>query len=149
MPINNQKTEREISAGVIVYRDTKEGLKFLLLYHGKGYWNFPKGHLDKGEKNIQAAFRELEEETGITKKNLILEERFKTNEKFFFVKNKNQKVFKIVTLFLALSKTEKVMISHEHEGYGWFLYKDAVKLLKYKESRSVLEKANNFLKTKT
>ena len=31
---------------------------------GDGYWGFPKGHLEEGETPIQAAIREVQEETG-------------------------------------------------------------------------------------
>ena len=31
-----------------------------------GYWGFPKGHLEKGEKPLEAALREVSEETGFT-----------------------------------------------------------------------------------
>ena len=31
---------------------------------GDGYWGFPKGHLEEGENPIQAAIREVQEETG-------------------------------------------------------------------------------------
>lgn len=50
----------------------------LLLRRGKtapyapGLWNFPGGHIDKGETAIDAARRECEEEAGITPQNLTL-----------------------------------------------------------------------------
>ncbi|GIW24026.1 NUDIX hydrolase [Meiothermus sp.] len=39
--------------------------KVLLIRDRQGYWCFPKGHLDEGERLEQAALREVEEETGI------------------------------------------------------------------------------------
>mgnify|MGYP001468667523 CR=1 FL=1 len=35
------------------------------------FWQMPQGGIDKGEKNLNAAIRELEEETGIKKVELI------------------------------------------------------------------------------
>src|SRR5579863_10064232 len=32
-------TAREISAGIVVFRRTPEGPRFLILYHGGEYWN--------------------------------------------------------------------------------------------------------------
>ena len=61
---------KEISAGIIIYRKTLEGVKFLLLYHGGGYWNFPKGKIEAEEKSFQAALREIREETGLIKQDL-------------------------------------------------------------------------------
>jgi len=40
---------REISAGIIIYRRTLKGPKFLLLYHGNNYWNFPKGKIENAK----------------------------------------------------------------------------------------------------
>jgi len=37
----------------------------LVLHHAAGAWVFPKGHLEPGEKPLQAALREVEEEAGI------------------------------------------------------------------------------------
>ncbi len=38
---------------------------------GTACWQFPQGGIDQGEKPLAAAFRELEEETGINKKHVI------------------------------------------------------------------------------
>lgn len=155
--------EREISAGIIIYRKTIEGLKFLILYHGRGYWNFPKGRIENEEKSLQAALREVEEETGILKNDMKLVHNFKAYEKFTFwrsanrdinnaqrgvkTKNPSEKIFKIVIFYLAETKKAAVKISNKHEeGYGWFTYKEAVKILsKYKDSQRVLTQVNNFL----
>lgn len=141
---------REISAGIIIYRKTKEGLKFLLLYHGGGYWNFPKGKIEAEEKSFQAALRETKEETGLGNGDIIIDQRFKAYEKFVFWRGhgaKKQKVFKVVIFYLAEAKKPQIGISYEHDGYGWFTYKEAMKiLLKYKDSQRVLKQANDLLK---
>ena len=71
------ETTKEISAGIIVYRRTKDGPKFLLLYHGGSYWNFPKGHIEGEEKSLEAALRETVEETGLKQEDLKIRNRFK------------------------------------------------------------------------
>ena len=38
--------------------------QFLLMEH-KDRWDLPKGHVDSGETDLEAAYRELQEETGI------------------------------------------------------------------------------------
>ncbi|MBI1838757.1 MAG: NUDIX domain-containing protein [Candidatus Colwellbacteria bacterium] len=144
---------REISAGIIVYRRTLTGPKFLLLYHGGHYWNFPKGHLEGESENketsLRAAIRETAEETGISETDLKIRSSFKTHEKYVFFSGKNQ-IFKIVIFYLAETKIREVKISEEHEGFGWFLYKDARQLLKsYKDSEAVLKKANDFIREKS
>lgn len=147
---------KEISAGIIIYRKTKDGLKFLILYHGRGYWNFPKGKIQSEEKSLQAALREIWEETGLHSNDLKIIGGFKTYEKFSFWKclgNKNVKVFKIIILYLAETK-EKVIDIHDlksenepQEGYAWFTYREALGVLaKYKNSQRALIRAADFLR---
>ena len=52
-----------LSCGVIVRRVSGE----LLLCHatGRNYWDIPKGLRDPGESSVNAALRELREETGL------------------------------------------------------------------------------------
>lgn len=54
-----------LSCGVVLARQCDEGWLTLLLraYH---HWDFPKGLREDGEESLQAALRELAEETGIT-----------------------------------------------------------------------------------
>ncbi|TSC59538.1 MAG: NUDIX hydrolase [Parcubacteria group bacterium Gr01-1014_107] len=141
---SREEKNREVSAGMIIYRRTKSGLKFLLLYHGNGHWNFPKGRLESGEKDIQAALREVGEETGIRQQYLSLDKSFKKTDKYFF-KRGGKGVFKVVVFFLARAKSDKVKVSWEHDGYGWFLCQDAIKILKYQSSVNILEQAYKFL----
>ena len=131
---------REVSAGIIIYRKTPEGPRFLLLYHGKNHWSFPKGHIEEGEKSFRAALREVQEETGLRPRELNLREFFKIHDKFFLWKD-GRRVFKIVTLYLAETVNPRVQISHEHQGYGWFLYKEALKVAKYDSVRRILKRA--------
>jgi hypothetical protein len=45
-------------------------------------------------------------------------------------------------LYLAETRNRHIRVSHEHDGFGWFSYKEAVKLLaKYKDSVDLLKKA--------
>ena len=142
--------QREISAGIIIYkrekdRDEKIETKYLLLYHGRGYWNFPKGKLEQGELSYQAAFREVLEETGIPSKSLRLEKNFKMTDKYVY-QREGQKYFKIVIFFLAQAEKPEIKLSYEHEGYGWFLHKDAQKLLKHHNIRDILRKGHEYLR---
>lgn len=57
-------TVDKLSCGVVLARATDDGFVTLLLraYH---HWDFPKGLMEDGEEPLQAALRELREETGI------------------------------------------------------------------------------------
>ena len=53
------------SAGIIVIDKTTDEATVLCV-RAYSNWDFPKGQLDKGESHIEAAVRELEEETTLT-----------------------------------------------------------------------------------
>lgn len=52
-------------------------------------WGFPRGKISKGEKDLDCALRELEEETGFDASNLIDEDEFVERT----IKGKNYKIF--------------------------------------------------------
>lgn len=141
---------REISAGIIIYRKTLEGPRFLILYHGRDYWNFPKGKIESEERSFQTALREIREETGITRNELKFQEYFKVFENFTFWR-KNEKVYKTITFYLAETNRKAIKISDEkkgqpQEGFAWFTYKEALKVLaNHKDIMRVLKQAYDFL----
>ena len=145
---SKEKITREISAGFIVYRQTQEGPKFLVLYHGHNYWNFPKGKIESEEGSLDAALRETQEETGLGKKDIRIIQPFKAYERFTFRSRRgNGKVFKVVIFYLAETRNPHIKLSDEHEGYGWFTFREGAKLLgRYRDSQRVLDEANRFLK---
>ncbi len=53
------------AAGAVVFRRTERGLRLLVLRAYKN-WDFPKGMIEPGETELDAARRECTEETGIT-----------------------------------------------------------------------------------
>ncbi len=57
-------TEELLSCGIVLARPTDDGYRTLLLraWH---HWDFPKGLMEGGESPIDAAQREVLEETGI------------------------------------------------------------------------------------
>ncbi len=59
------------SAGVLFYRQGRDGLEVLLVhpsgnYNRKAPWGIPKGEPDAGEEREAAARRETQEEVGVT-----------------------------------------------------------------------------------
>jgi 8-oxo-dGTP diphosphatase len=55
------------AAGGLVHRRRDDGVEEVLLVHRPAYddWSFPKGKLEAGESEEDAAAREVEEETGL------------------------------------------------------------------------------------
>lgn len=141
----------EISAGIIIYRKTKDGPRFLLLYNSGSYWNFPKGKLE-GESNFKAALREVREETGLLPEELRFRHWFKVRDEFMFMRNK-QEVFKTVTYYLAETNNPVVKVKmstedrskEQHYGYGWFLYRDALRMLIHPNLKKNLKKSYDII----
>lgn len=54
------------AGGGVVWRRGPRGLEVLLVHRPRyDDWSFPKGKADPGESDLQAALREVEEETGL------------------------------------------------------------------------------------
>ena len=146
-PIQDPGTGREVSSGIIIFRKVVQECQFLLLYYGHSQWTFPRGKIEKEERSFAAALRETAEETGFSRNDLRFIEYFKTYENWTFVKN-NKKIFKTVIFYLAETNKKHVRIEERSQGYGWFTYREALKIFsgpKNSENRKVITKANNFL----
>jgi len=139
----------EKSAGAVIFRKEGNKIYYLLLHYPSNakapreYWDFPKGHIEKGEKIEETVKREVKEETGL--KDIKLIEGFKEWIKYFF-KFKGKNIFKIVTFFLAETKTKTVKVSFEHIGFKWLPYEEAIEKLTFKNAKDILKKANDYLK---
>ena len=136
--------KKERSAGVVAFR-SKPSLQVLLIKHSQmGHWDFPKGWIEKGESEREAALREAKEEAGLTKLKLI--PGFKHSYHYFY-KLEGQLVSKDITFFLAeVPKGTKIKLSWEHSDYKWLSFGEAIELVKFKESKTLLEKSWEFLK---
>jgi len=133
----------EKSCGVVVYHTAKSGTnEILLLHYPEGHWDFPKGHIEEGEEDLETALRELEEETGISDAEIINE--FKEKMHYFFTK-KEGTISKTVCFFLAKNKHKNVKISHEHVDFEWMSYNEALERLTFENARVILKKAKQFL----
>ena len=55
-----------VSAGGVVFRDAEGGIEIVLITTDEEFrWQLPKGLIDEGETEEQAALREVSEETGV------------------------------------------------------------------------------------
>ena len=146
---------KEKSAGAIIFRMENGIPYYLLLHYGTGHWEFTKGHIEGEESEEETTRREVAEETGI--KDLKILPGFKKYIKYFFkqyVKNVSEKdrkagktpwVFKLVTFFIAETKTKEIKISSEHKGFLWLPIEEAIKKTTFKNSKKLLKEADEFI----
>ncbi len=115
------------SSGFLVFRKTQGNLgllqqmtplEFLLMQHAER-WDLPKGHLDPGESQKQAAIRELTEETGIQENSIRIDPDFVFTSQYW-VNYDGERRLKELTVFLALLIQEWEITPTEHLGFRWF-----------------------------
>ena len=92
----------------------------LLQNSGRGDWGLPKGHMEKGESQMQTALRELHEETGIDENQIHPDHDYKHTLNYSFRSKKGKAVNKDAVYFRAHCTEElAVTLSDEHTTYVW------------------------------
>lgn len=134
----------ELSAGAVIFRHRQE-IEFLLLRHPGGHWDFPKGHVEEGESDLQAATREVNEETGLPASELRVHPGFLATNKYSFRRGR-QAVQKTVRFFLMEALSGDVRLSDEHTGYAWLPVRDAREQITYENAKRILEQAWQFMR---
>lgn len=130
---------------IVVYSKIKGKTEYLILkrkLHWKG-WEFPKGGIEKSEKELSAVKRELKEETGLS---AIKIKKFEEKGKYDYNKKlsdrkgiKGQKY----RLYSAEVKKAKLKLDKlEHSGHKWLSFKEAYKKLKWSNQKKCLAVVN-------
>lgn len=140
--------QRHKSAGVIVFRRAGDECLFLLTLSKltkRALWEFPKGGVEKGETLIQAALRELSEETGIDESEVALVPDFQKTEDYRFTAGDDGQrtlIHKQVTYFLGETTKSAVTLSlRENSEFAWLPLPDALKRLRYSKRKKLLLEA--------
>lgn len=130
----------ESSCGAVVYHIIDNHTRFLLIKNKRsGNWCFPKGHIEKGESNEDAAVREVLEETGI---HIKIHNGFESISKYKIRGTINKMVF----IFIASTDDVNTVIQEEEiEDYVWLPYSKAMTYLSFDNDRMILRKAHKFL----
>ena len=115
-----------LSCGFVIVRETDDGCLTLMLraWH---HWDFPKGLREEGEEALEAAVREVGEETGISDLQLAWGERFLDTGPYSRGKT--------ARYYLASSKTAEVVMGlspetgePEHHEWRWVTFDEAYDL---------------------
>jgi 8-oxo-dGTP pyrophosphatase MutT (NUDIX family) len=141
----------QLAAGVVLFREEHGERKYLLVRSAltrRPIWEFPKGGVEEGETDAQAAERELQEEAGVGVEDYRVLDGFREEERYVFTQGKGEGrtlIIKRVAYFLAEALTAEVRISHEAEDFRWVSFDEAQRLLRFPGKRIVLERADALL----
>ena len=85
-------------------------------------WDLPKGHMDRGETEIETALRELVEETGIANSDIQIDNKFRFEHSYTVRVKKFKFEPREKTLVVFLAELLRPVELHvtEHSGYDWF-----------------------------
>lgn len=130
----------ECSCGAIVYRIINGETRFLLIKNRRSLnWGFPKGHMERGEGELETAYREILEETGIRAR-FLPDFRYKSEYSI------QGRIEKKVIIFLATTDDTSTIIQREEiEEYLWLKYDKAMNSLKFPNDKYLLTKAKEYL----
>ena len=102
-----------------MFRRSERGVRLLVLRAYRN-WDFPKGLVEPGENELDAARREVAEETGLAELDFPFGDEFR--ETVPYAGNK------VARYYLAQANAEKVELSEHHE-YRWVGFDEAEELL--------------------
>ncbi|KAG0712521.1 Bis(5'-nucleosyl)-tetraphosphatase [asymmetrical] [Chionoecetes opilio] len=132
------------AAGLIIFRRAASGVEYLLLQSSRkeAHWTPPKGHVDPGENDWQAAFRETEEEAGLKEEDLAVVRGFQSVLKYTVNNRPKTVVYRAAEL---MNSEAPVMLSQEHVAYRWAVLEDACDLAAFPEMVTSLWECDSFL----
>ena len=133
------KTKKVNCAGGIVINKLKQ---VAIVNQNHDSWSLPKGHIDFGEKALEAAKREIYEETGITDR-LFIKEIGSYNRYRLGLDGKDDlSELKTIHIFLFTSEQVKLNPIDPNNPFAkWVNYNEVEKYLTHKEDIKFFKKS--------
>ena len=125
------------SCGVIPFRKEKGEIRYLMVRQSNGCWSFPKGHMERGESEIQTALRETREEAGLEP---VLVPGFRETVEY----DTRMQSHKVVVLFLGEVHGEPRVDHREIREYRWVTAEEAKQEM-MPEQHPLLDRAQAYL----
>lgn len=120
-------TPGKLSAGTVVFRRTDRGVRLLVLRAYKN-WDFPKGRVEPGETELDAAKRECAEETGLADLDFPFGDAHK--DTLAYAGGKVARYFLAETAQAAITLPVSPELGRpEHHEWRWVSFEEAEELL--------------------
>lgn len=131
------------SFGIVPFMNENGVWKVLLILHREGnHWGFPKGKADPNEPPLEAATRELKEETGLNVVEVLRQNPLTEQYQF---RCKGRFIIKAVQYFPARVEGNLQLQEEEIRDARWFSIPDAMQQLTFKEARHILQECSRHL----
>src|SRR5688572_2768328 len=115
----------ELSCGFLLFQD-RPRRSVLLLVDGDRL-DLPKGRVKRGETDLECAFRELEEETGIPARAVHVVDGFL----FEVAYHPSKSVEKTVRLFAGEVEGPRAVVTPDHDDYVWLPWRPPHELYEF------------------
>lgn len=134
-PQNNNTTNELVSKSVGAIVLNKNNHVLLIFQQKNKYWEFPKGKIEKGERELDTLRREIFEETGIRDFNMV--DNFRSS--MFYEFHYQGKIVKRKVVYYLIRTNQRVRISKEHARYAWLPIERAKKRLKHQNQIELMD----------
>jgi 8-oxo-dGTP pyrophosphatase MutT (NUDIX family) len=141
--VTKRKARIEHSSGGVVARIIDGATHLLLIRDPYSKWGLPKGHVEEGESSLEAAVREVREETGLTR--LDVGPSLGTIDWYFM--SQDDLVHKFCDYFLMASPNgdPSPEVSEGITECRWLPVKEAIATVAYDNAREVVVRAADVL----
>ncbi len=137
-------TRTIVSAGGIVYRRSEGNFFFVLVGRRRGnYWCLPKGRVEENETEIDAAKREVFEETGLA--DVQVGEKIGTICYEFYRRSADTHYQKFVHFYLMAAGSINLNVGSEFDRAMWFTPRDALNMVSHTKEKEIVLKAIQML----
>jgi 8-oxo-dGTP pyrophosphatase MutT (NUDIX family) len=135
----DRPTVAEVAAGAVLTTRAPPFAILLIHERSEDRWCFPKGHVEPGESALEAARREVEEETGLA--DFSLEEELAAITYRFYQPRHRRSVVKTSIYYLGRSERTDPHLEPGFDRFVWATPSEARRLVSYEQDRAVVDAA--------